>query len=455
MLKKQWPTVLQIRLLAVVTNKNIFCNSPWYELQIYWDGSLGFCCRENQRLYSDDLKSHYNVQNMSIRDWFDSEPMRRARMMMFDNKRNSICTLCYNEENIGTTSRRNRSNQKSVIFTNNFEESFDQSPGWHKFTESQQQQGAYDGMPIDVHIDLGNYCNLTCKMCKPQASSRVASQHVAWGIESAQQYIGTDWTRNNQAWNKVRSELADIPNLKNIHFMGGETLLTPKFAEFVDFMIERKRFDINFSFVTNGTVYNQELLNKLMLFDRVGIEVSIETLTDHNSYQRQGTDTSLVLNNIDRYLEHCNNNSVTLTIRPAISSLTIGYYDTLLEYCLTKKLVVKSLLVAEPYYFDSKILPHNVRKLYLEQYNSFIIKHGLDSVDCNADFNESDPGQIEKIIKKQVMQCIGLLESPRPASSSVLLKEMVSWCRRWDNVHGYNALDLYPELSEVFVEHGY
>jgi sulfatase maturation enzyme AslB (radical SAM superfamily) len=60
-------------------------------------------------------------------------------------------------------------------------------------------------------------------------------------------------------------------------------------------MIARGRTDLNFSFVTNGTVFNENLLNKLKQFNRVGIEVSIETVTEHNAYQRQGTDTALVL----------------------------------------------------------------------------------------------------------------------------------------------------------------
>ena len=42
-------------------------------------------------------------------------------------------------------------------------------------------------------------------------------------------------------------------------------------------------------------------INKLKKFNRVGIEVSIETLTEHNTYQRQGTDTSVVLENLEKY----------------------------------------------------------------------------------------------------------------------------------------------------------
>jgi MoaA/NifB/PqqE/SkfB family radical SAM enzyme len=284
-------------------NQRIFCNVPWYGLQIYWDGSLGFCCQEAHKSYPEHQSEYYNVKNISIKDWHNSDVMKLARLNMFEDKKNTVCTRCYQEEELSTSSKRPRENQKSVIFTkSNFDESYQQSPHWEMFEHSRVNNGDFEGMPVDLHIDLGNYCNLTCKMCRPEASSSIASQYVKWGIQDAKKYIGTDWTRDNVVWNRVLDELASIPKLKNIHFMGGETLITKRFEDFVDFMIARKRFDLNFSFVTNATSFNQSLLDKLKKFQRVGIEISIETTTEHNEYQRQGTDTQQALLIIDRYL---------------------------------------------------------------------------------------------------------------------------------------------------------
>ena len=258
-------------------------------------------------------------------------------------------------------SRRLRSNQKSVIFTRTaFEHSFDQSPGYRNFLYTDWYHGQTLTHPIDIHIDLGNFCNLACKMCNPQASSTIASQHVKWGIESSRRYLGTDWTRNTQVWQNFKQQLLEIPDLNNIHFMGGETLLTDRFEDLVDTMIAAGRFDICFSFVTNGTVYRPSLINKLSKFRRVGIEVSIETVDDHNAYQRQGTDTKKVLSNIEKFLSHCNNDSITVTLRPAVSALTIGYFPDLLKYALGKKLVIKSLLVQHPKFLSAEILPDKV-----------------------------------------------------------------------------------------------
>ena len=274
---------------------------------------------------------------MSILEWFNSEPARRFRVDMLGHKPVSACRRCYVDESHDGNSRRLRSNQKSVIFTRTaFEHSFDQSPGYRNFLYSDWYHGQTLTHPIDIHVDLGNFCNLACKMCNPRASSTIASQHVKWGLEASRQYLGTDWTRNTEVWNSFKQQLLEIPDLNNIHFMGGETLLTPRFEDLVDAMIEAKRWDLCFSFVTNGSVFKPELIQKLSKFKRVGIEFSIETVDDHNAYQRQGTNTQQVLENIERYLTHCNGTSITLTVRPAVSALTIGNYSTLLKLCLEK-----------------------------------------------------------------------------------------------------------------------
>ena len=114
--------------------------------------------------------------------------------------------------------------------------------------------------------------------------------------------------------------------------MGGETLLTPRFSDLVDFVLKHDRTDLCFSFVTNGTVFKPDLMQKLQQFRRVGIEVSIETVDARNAYQRQGTDTAQVLANLDKYSAWCNGSNITLTVRPAISLLTVGSFPGLLRY---------------------------------------------------------------------------------------------------------------------------
>jgi MoaA/NifB/PqqE/SkfB family radical SAM enzyme len=430
-----------------VANPNIFCSTPWYDLHIYWDGSLGICSAEDHKLYASDTQ--YNIANMSIKEWYNSVPVQNFRQQILSDSPVSACRRCYVDESVGGNSRRIRTNQKSVIFQQAFTDSFEQSPGQRHFDKS----GITSTHPIDLHIDLGNYCNLACKMCRPEASSKIASQQVKWGIESSRQYLGTDWTRNDQVWNNFLQQLLEIPGLNNIHFMGGETLLTQRFEDFVDHMIAHDRLDLCFSFVTNGTVFRPRLMDKLKQFRRVGIEVSIETVDLHNAYQRQGTDTAQVIENLDRYQTWCNNSNITLTVRPAISALTIGYFPGLLQYCLNKNLIVKSVLVAKPKFLDAVILPESVKQQYLESYQTLVDQ--LSYAQVPVDYNASNPHNYVLIVKEQVHMCMNILTLPEPDNANQLRQQMVDHCRKWDQVYGYDARVLYPELADMWDQYGY
>lgn len=435
----------------MLPNKKIFCNTPWYELHIYWDGSLGICCQESHKLHSDN--HHYNIANMTVMDWFNSEPVRNFRLKMFDQQMPSECAQCHVEEDNDGNSRRLKSNLKSVIFTRQaFDSSWQQSPGHRHFVHSLQHNGHTDTYPIDLHIDLGNFCNLACKMCNARASSTIASQHVRWGLAQDRKYLGTDWTANAEVWHSFKQQLLEIPGLNNIHFMGGETLLTPKFEDLVDWLIKHQRQDICLSFVTNGTVFNQQLMQKLTGFRRVGIEVSIETTAPHNSYVRQGTDTQLVLNNIERYLQLCNNDSITVAIRPAPSLLTIGHFVDLLEYALQKGLIVKSILCREPMFMRIENLPLVVKQQYIDRLNKFLdrIQHS-----SQQDFNASDPWQYQQVIREQAQMALSVLHKPQPTDVELQWQNLVEHCKKWDQVYKLNARTYYPELVEIWDRYDY
>lgn len=391
---------------------------------------------------------------MSIADWFNSKPVRDFRMQMLGENPVSACRRCGAEESHGGISRRLRSNQKSVIFTRTaFQESFAQSPGYRQFLYSDWYHGRTLTHPVDIHVDLGNFCNLACKMCNPQASSTIASQHVKWGVEASRQYLGQDWTQDTMVWNSFKQQLLDIPGLNNIHFMGGETLLTDRLEDLVDAMLEAGRTDLCFSFVTNGTVYKPTLVQKLRNFRRVGFEISIESLTAHNAYQRQGTDTQLVLDNIHRYRDMCDGTSVTVTLRPAPSALTIGSYPTLLEYALEHQLTVKSNLCTDPRFLAAEILPDSVKAQYRGHYDHLL--NTLSDAEIGSDYNASDPNNYRSVIREQAQMCRNILATPEPGDADAQQQALVQHCQRWDQVYGLDARELYPEFKHMLDQYGY
>lgn len=390
---------------------------------------------------------------MSISDWFNSEPVRKFRLSIMQDQPLSPCRGCYLEEQHGGHSRRIKENQKSAIFWQAWNHSLAQSPSYRHFEHSQLNQGHTQRMPIDLHVNLGNFCNLACKMCHAEASSVIAAQEIKWGMVNSKKYLGVDWTKDTQVWNSFKQQLLEIKDLQNIHFMGGETLLTDRVEDLIDTMTTHRRFDLCFSFVTNGTVIKPRLLEKLSKFKRVGIEVSIEATTQHNAYQRQGSDTALVLHNIDLYRQWSNGTSTTVTLRPAPSLLTIGYYHTLLQYALDHGLLVKSNLCYDPQFLYAVNLPSEVKKLYVDRYAKLV--SALESVTVDQDFNASDPNNYALAVKLEVQMCLDLLNTDTPDDAEQQLAQLVNHCRRWDRIYKLDARLLYPELATVWEKYAY
>ena len=163
-------------------------------------------------------------------------------------------------------------------------------------------------------------------------------------------------------------------------------------------------------------------------------------------------DSKIVLDNIKLYQQHCNNTSISLTIRPAVSALTVGYYYTLLEYCLDQKLIIKSLLVTNPPYLNINILPKDIKENYSKHYLKLLDR--LESIDINIDYNESDPNNYAQSIKTQIYQILSILDEP-VVTNNELLKELVTICKKWDQEFNYNAKSLYPELKDILSYYDY
>jgi hypothetical protein len=100
------------------------------------------------------------------------------------------------------------------------------------------------------------------------------------------------------------------------------------------------------------------------------------------------------------------------------------------------------------------ILPLAVRHLYVDNYKNLIHEYNLTN-DYNVDYNESDINQLPRIILSQIDQCLNILTQDQLPNSEQHLKDMVAHCRRWDNVYGYDARTLYPELIDILDQHGY
>lgn len=425
-------------------NSKIFCNVPWTTLHMYWDGSFGMCCSESQKPYSKELANKYNIKNMSINDWYQSEAMKKKRIEILGNNYLSECSVCYAEESFGYESKRSKENLKTVIFLDKLENSYKQSHWFNRFESAKFY--ADQSLPIDWHIDLGNECNLACKMCNPKASSKIAMQFKKWQLETNSY---TNWTNDPQSF-KNFLESVDKIKIHRLHFMGGEPFFNKKFAQIIDYLIDNSRQDISLSIVTNGTMINLDLIDKLKTFKSFDLEISIESIEANNHYIRQGCDTEKLKQNI-LFLKSHESENFKVVLRTVPQLLSINTYHKLILWAWENKLSIQGIPLKFPSYLSMKLLPDNLKNKISKELNA--VKDYIEKT-SNNDIKQlstgRDTSRLHIQLARECQSLINLLGQSNLENTDHLRKELSHWLYKWDQLYDLNPFEYYPEYKEFF-----
>lgn len=430
-----------------MADKDIFCAVPWFHSHLYWDGTYGACCSE----HSKPQGPQKNIINTGIAEWYNSDAMRNFRLRILGNQPLPECQGCYNEESYGHQSRRMRENFKVAIFTKQaFEKSFEQSPWYTKFKTS-EETGHTDKLPIDFHIDFGNECNLTCKMCFPSASSRIAQQYSKWNIALEK---NSNWTNFDSLYNNFLNNIKSVSNLHRIHIMGGEPLVNKRFYAFIDWLIENNYHSISLSFVSNGTRIDKKLIEKLKFFKMVDIEISLESIHSNNHYIRQGSRTAEVIHNLQLLMQH-RSNTFNVILRSVPQLLNVNNYHEYILFAYKHNLSIQSIPLTNPSYLSIGVLPIDLRRELIPKYQQ--VKNTILENASNLQTISvgRDTSRLELQLSQECDLIISLLQQAEPANVNKLRKELIFWLTRWDKVSKLNAYDFYPEYHDFLNEYGY
>jgi sulfatase maturation enzyme AslB (radical SAM superfamily) len=441
-----------------MANAKTFCNIPWFHLEIKHDGSFGLCCiqeRDNNG-YAVKLEKH-NIREMSIQEWYSSRAMKNYRLKMLSSTPLTECNGCYTDEKHGNESYRLTQNWRSAIFTKDaFAKSFVQSPHYPIFKLTESSDGEYNGLPVDLHIDMGNECNLACKFCHPNVSSKIAAKYKKWNIlTDYQSQARVNWMDDDETWLKFCNELLSFEHLKSVHFMGGEPTLSPRLEQFLDFFISNKKTNFAISFVTNGTRFCPEIIVKMKQFFRADIDISIESILDNNYYMRQGLKKELFMSNVNQYLAAQSDNFY-VCLKPVISALTVSTFPELIEYFFDNSIFTESNICWDPAYLRVDVLPTKIRNLYLPKYEKLLQKLTQDQNFKNtnmlqARFHDKKADNLYN----ELLTAYNMLLGPEHENAKELQKQMVWWLSKWDKEYHLNAKDHYPEWSDFLDQHDY
>jgi sulfatase maturation enzyme AslB (radical SAM superfamily) len=127
------------------------------------------------------------------------------------------------------------------------------------------------------------------------------------------------WHENPDFWKEM---YAQIPNLKQVYFAGGEPLLIKEHKTFLEEIIRQGYADkILVRYNTNGLLVNDEIINLWKKFKKVKVGFSIDAVSERNWYIRYPSDWNTIVQNLHK-LDNTPDN-IQVSIATAIQILNI------------------------------------------------------------------------------------------------------------------------------------
>lgn len=436
--------------------KDTFCSSPWFHIRIDPQGNY-LPCRWSSTY---EISSH-NISNTTMVDYLNSPTMLSLRASMLDGQAPNICSACYYEDSNNKISGRQKQLLKSAITVNNFEKSFCSSPHWLLFEYSADRRGQTDHSPVDLQIDLGNTCNSACIMCSPTYSSKLATDYVKLNQiepELFQKYPNlVNWSDDQKLVSKFVGEISQNPNIKYIHFLGGETLYLKSFYEICNQLImSGYSKNINIGTTTNCTVYNAQLEKIIKEFKHVHLGLSIESFHMVNDYIRYPSDIDMIWDNIEKFLELRKQTGLHLSLRITPNILSIYHIDSVFEFMLDNKITAESCnILHEPSCLRIELLPDNLRQEIISKIDKLIAHYGLlDSGEIIVNRRRDD--LVDPVINSIIFEYRNFLKTyQQPKMVEEDRYKLVKFLKSFELLRKNSILNYLPEYEEFFRTYGY
>jgi|688.fasta_scaffold109564_4 MoaA/NifB/PqqE/SkfB family radical SAM enzyme len=434
--------------------QNSFCSSPWFHFRISYDGSYESC-----RWAKNPTRSN-NFHNQSLIEYYNSDQMRALRQQLLLGQTPDHCSNCYYEESFGKLNGRLRQLNKSAIDHDNFNLTLRSSPHYKNFEYSLNNNGAANLAPIDLQVDLGNTCNSACIMCWPEASSKLEKDYIKLNQINpalfARPKSYKPWTKNPQMVEKFISEILSIPNVKYIHFLGGETLYEDSFYDICEKLIENNMASkVIIGTTTNGTIFNEKVKKYIEKFNQFHLGISIESITKLNDYIRWPGKIEEILDNITKFLDLRKNNPglyISLRITPNIFS--VYDLDKLFEFMIENNVTAESCnILSKPEQLRMELIPEDIRLEVKHKLEKLIAKHELHKEKIT---NSRRSDTINQVISNLILDYYNFIQTYNvPESLESSRYQLIDFLRTFETLHKNSILDYAPRYEKFLRSYGY
>ena len=285
---------------------SIFCISPWMEMTLNPDSFLSPCCIIKS--IKDERGRQYNLLEDSLEDYWNGWGLREIRRKMLANEKVPACQWCYYDESIGKNSKRqgNIFLWLKSIYYGKYSKNI-----LNRVEKSKTNGYRVEKSPLRLDVRPTNTCNLKCRMCWPNSSSKIAQEQkeiLKSGADTSfidRDYFKTDkkffnWRKSKEIWKTIHKW---SPGIKSLYFTGGEPTLIKEIWDFIDYLKEKDLAkNIGLEFNTNCTQNPNKLIETFDAFRSVDIMLSVDGYREVQEYIRHPSIWKDIENNIMKML---------------------------------------------------------------------------------------------------------------------------------------------------------
>ena len=377
--------------------------------------------------------------------------MSELRTALLAGQAPKVCSDCHGMEQHAKPSGRQRQLLKVGVQDEYFEKSLAGSPLRSAFDYSNTNQGATARTVTDWQIDLGNYCNSACVFCNPESSSSLATEFKQIGL--IDQTPPPSWCDDPELLDQFVMDLTSSPDLQYLHFLGGETVITPGFKKILSALVDAglsKKITVGFT--TNLTVWSDTVVELLTQFQQVNLGMSVETLTPVNDYVRYPSRQARTRQLLDQWVALGQQHKWLIQLRITPTCLTVHELSTVYDYAWQHNIAVESCnFLDNPKFFRISVLPQKQREQACENLRAWLHAHPMDH--SNQIINTRDPNLARQQIVQDAGSYLNYLESAADESSR--LPDLVAFIKRLESSRGNCILTYLPQYEDLFRSAGY
>lgn len=344
--------------------KKTFCPAPWFQIRNENSMERKCCCKIQLG----------SSKNQSALEYLNSPEMILLKKKLHSGERPSVCKKCWDEEDNGLLSQR----QKNLgIITNN---TGNLENTWLK-SYFENKNDFESNLLLMADIKIGNTCNFHCVMCVPDDSSKIYSSWVNdKDSEFVKEYLNSDplkfekIKKNSYKSNEYRKYVDDILSHKEIkwlRFLGGEPLLDHELLKKLKNISKEKKNKLKLSFITNGSCDLDQMLKYIGYehFNLVHFTVSLEGTDKIQEYARYGSNWNQIENNI---LKNLPKKNVLFNVGHVLQTTTVMRTHKLLEWCKKNQLSFSISYCYHPQYLSLKSTPKACKKIAYENISKYV-----------------------------------------------------------------------------------